>query len=169
MKQNTNKVGFKEKVQTYYSYNKYKLPIIFTLIGMFFLTAFPGAHYEHWFRVDAKYNAVAIFAIMLLALVQVVNSISLSAKESRKQELTFTILFTVINIAIIFLAIVYIAPYFKNGYDARYLKTTLIISLGIVFMLIANVFAFVFFGYDIKAAVNQVIKQLEEEKNFNNE
>ncbi|MGI6781229.1 MAG: Rho termination factor N-terminal domain-containing protein [Acholeplasmataceae bacterium] len=150
------------KLKTYYSYNKYRLPIIFSLIGMFLLTAFPGLHYEYWYEKDSKFNAISVFLIMILAVLQLVNAINLSAKKDKKTEYIFTILFTVFNVIIGFFAYLYISPYF-DGWNSKYFKSIFVILLGIVFFIIANVFAFIYLGYDTKASLNEIIAQLNAE------
>lgn len=154
--------NFLAKLKTYYSYNKYRLPIIFSLIGMFFLTAFPGLHYEYWYEVSSKYNAISVFIIMILAAVQLVNAINFSAKKDKKTEYTFTILFTVFNVVILFFAYLYISPYLAS-YKPAYFKSIFVICLGIFFLLVANVFAFIYLGYDTKASLKEIIAQLEAE------
>lgn len=156
--------NFPSKLKTFYSYNKYRLPIIFSLVGMFFLTAFPGAHYQYWYEKDSKYNAISVFLIMILAVLQLVNAINFSAKKDKKTEYGFTILFTVFNVLLILFAYLYISPYFK-GFNPKYLKSIIIISVGILFMIIANIFAFVYLGYDTKASLKQIIAELEAEDN----
>lgn len=164
-----NELKFLDKLKTYYSYNKYKLPIIFTLIGMFFLTAFPGLHYLYWYEKVSKYNAISVFIIMVLAVLQLVNAINLSAKKDKKTEYIFTILFTFFNILIIFFAYLYISPYILQGFKTVYLKSIAVIVLGIIFLLTANVFAFIFLGYDTKESLNKVIAELKAEQKDNNE
>jgi len=153
--------NFKEKVKIYYSYNKYRLPIIFSLIGMFFLTAFPGLHYEYWYEKVSSYNAISIFIIMILAVLQLVNAINLSSKKDKRTEYTFTILFTVFNALIIFFAYLYISPYILQGFKAVYIKSILVIVAGVVFLVIGNVFAFIYLGYDTKQSLNKIIAELE--------
>lgn len=150
------------KTKTYYSYNKYKAPVLFTLIGLIFLTAFPGLHYEHWYRVNSKFNALAIFAIMLIALVQFVNAINISGKKSKTSEKVYLILFTVFNVALIGLALVYILPYFVQGFKAQYLKSILVISIGIGFMIIANIFGFIFLGYDTQRTLKDLVEEAKQ-------
>lgn len=167
----SDKVRFKDKVKTYYSYNKHKLPIIFAFVGLFFLTAFPGVHYADNVitKVPSKFNAFSLFAIMILALVQVVNAITLSAKNNKKTEIISTVLFTALNLLTLFFAYIYIGGYIKHGYQPAFLKPILMISIGVLFNLIANVFAFIYLGYDTKKSLNEIIKQLEAEELEENE
>lgn len=153
--------NFKEKFKIYYSYNKYRLPIIFSLIGMFFLTAFPGLHYEYWYEKVSKYNAISIFIIMILAVLQLVNAINLSSKKDKRTEYIFTFLFTFFNLLIIFFAYLYISPYILQGFKIVYIKSILVIITGIVFLIIGNVFSFIYLGYDTKQSLNKIIAELE--------
>lgn len=163
----TPKLSVFAKIKTYYSYNKYKMPVLFALLGTICLTAFPGQHYAHWYEIKAgvgDYNALAVFLLMLLSLIQFVNVINISGKKSRKSELTYTIIFTVINVIMLIFAYVYIAPYFKNGFKPDYISAILVIALGMVFMIIANVFAFLYLGYDTKASVKEILASLENDE-----
>ena len=153
------------KIKTYYSYSKYKLPVLFALIGLVFLTAFPGTHYEQWYRVDSKFNALAVFGLMLLSLVQFVNAINISGKKSKRSEFVYTILFTVLNVFMIVLALLYILPYFQQGFKPMYITTVLIITLGIASFIVANVFAFVFLGYDTQKSLKELVEQASENNN----
>ncbi len=158
------KLSFKEKILIYYSYNKYKLPIVFSFIGLYLLTGFPWLHYKYWYEKVSKWNAVSVFIIMILSLVQFINSINLSNKTDKKKELVNTVLFTVINIAMMFFAYLYISPYLLQGYQNKYFISIFVISLGILFYLIANVFAFIFLGYDPKVSLQKVIEELSSEE-----
>lgn len=166
----TKLVNFWDKIKIYYSYNKYKMPLIFAFIGLVILTAFPAAHYAYWSEIFsttskfAKYNAIASFLIMLVALVQFVNVINLVGKKTRKSELTYIILFTVFNFVLLFLAYVYISPYFIQGLKAKYLKSIIIIISGVSFFLVANVVSFIFLGYDTKRSLNELLAQAELEQ-----
>ena len=153
------------KIKTYYSYSKYKLPILFALLGLVFLTAFPGTHYEQWYRVDSKFNAISVFGLMLLSLVQFVNAINISGKKSKRSELVYTILFTAINVFMIALALLYILPYFQQGFKPVYITSILIIGLGIASFIVANVFAFVFLGYDTQKSLKELIDQATDNNN----
>ena len=162
---NTKKFALLDKLKTYYSYNKYKLPVLFALLGTIFLTAFPGAHYKYWYEVQkgtGDYNALAVFLLMLLALVQFVNVINISGKKSRKSELVYTVIFTIVNLIMVLFAYMYIAPYFRNGFDVKYLSSILLIVIGIGFMFTANVFAFIYLGYDTKASVKEILATLDD-------
>lgn len=154
------------KLKTYYSYNKYKLPIIFALISMVFLTAFPGLHYKYWYEKPSKYNAISVFIIMIISALQLVNAINLSAKKDKKTEKIFTVLFTIFTLLTIFFAYLYISPYFLNPpFKMVYLSSIIVIIIGIIFMITANVFAFIFYGYDTKANLKRIIAELEESSN----
>lgn len=158
------KASMLSKLKTYYSYNKYKIPVLFALIGTILLTAFPGAHYKYWYEVQkgtGDYNALAIFLLMLLSLVQFVNAINISGKKSRKSELVYTVVFTVVNLIMILFAYMYIAPYFKNGFNVKYLNSILIIVIGIGFMILSNVFSFKYLGYDTNASVKEILATLD--------
>lgn len=160
------KITLKDKILTYYSYNKYKLPILFSLVGMVLLTAFPTAHYKYWYEKESKFNAVAVFVIMILALIQFVNSINLSSKRDKLSQIISITIFTGLNVLLIFFAYLYVGPYF-NGFNPKYLKSILIISSGVVFFIIANVFAFIYLGYDTKKNLRSIIEQLNSEEESN--
>lgn len=168
-------ISFWDKVKIYYSYNKYKMPLIFAFIGLIMLTAFPAAHYKYWNEIFsttsklARFNAIASFMIMLVALIQFVNVINLIEKKSKKTELVYVIIFTVLNVVLLFLAYVYISPYFIQGLKAKYLKSIIIIITGIVFFLTANVFAFIFMGYDTKRSLNELLAETELENKVSHE
>lgn len=158
------KLTFKEKIITFYSYNKYKLPILFALIGLVLLTAFPATHYEYWFEKDSKFNAISVFILMILALVQFVNSINLSNKSNYKSSIVTITIFTSLNILMVFFAYLYISPYF-TGFNIKYLKSIIIISSGVLFFLISNVFGFVYLNYDTRKSLRALIDEINEEDN----
>ena len=85
----------------WYNYNKYQIPVIFTVIGTLIFTLFldfrtGGVDFKsHISAINVLTNRVVgfyLFAIYMIALVQLANSMSFAKKRSPIGLLMFTIL-----------------------------------------------------------------------------
>lgn len=157
MNKNNVNEGKQNKLRTWmirwYEYNKYKIPVIFTLIGSLLFTLFLDfrtdgftfkSHLASIQLVTSNIIGFYLFAIYLISMVQLFNSISFSRKRS---PVSF-FLFIILNIIQALLVYSYTVIFFQEA-AARpdytipqftYMSIGIMIA-GIVFYAIASIFA----------------------------
>ena len=143
----------------WYEYNKYKIPTLFTLIGTLMFTLFLDfrtgdfTFRSHIASINLLLSNVIgfyLFAIYIIAMVQLFNSMSFSKKRS---PMSFA-LFLILNIVQGVLVFAYINTFFAEqtarmdytipnySYMSMY-----IMGIGMVFYVIATIFASFYINY----------------------
>lgn len=157
----------------WYSYNKQKIPLIFILIGAFFFTAFLDFDIQgtgivlrsHISAIrlflDSDYNnlsAFYLFAIYLIAIIQIFNSSGFGKKRAPSTAFLMTFL-TLLQITIVSLytSIFFLEQANRTDYVidsvARFSYTVFII--GTVFFIIGTIFCWFYVNW-------QYVKEKEE-------
>ncbi len=147
---------FQQFAKRWYSYNKYKIPVIFTVIGSLIYTLFLDfrtngfvfrSHISAINELTSKEVGFYLFAMYIIAMIQIFNSMSFS----RKRSPVSLILFTVLNlIQGLFVYLYSNAFLVEAATRADYtLKNYSIMSMGImaagfVFYVIATLFAWAY-------------------------
>ncbi|MCV2232263.1 hypothetical protein [Paracholeplasma manati] len=150
------KESFKSSMKRWYDYNKYSIPTIFTVIGSLIYTLFLDfrtngfvfrSHISAINELTNKEVGFYLFALYIIALVQIFNSMSFSKKRSPMS----LILFTVLNLFQGLFVFLYSNAFlYEAATRADYtLKNYSIMSMGImaagfVFYVIATLFAWVY-------------------------
>ncbi|MDY0075579.1 MAG: hypothetical protein WC992_03460 [Acholeplasmataceae bacterium] len=138
----------------WYNYNKYSIPVIFTVIGTLIFTLFldfrtAGINFQsHITAINMLTNRVVgfyLFAIYMISLIQLANSLSFKKKRSPLSLM----LFTGLNIVQFVLVYLYVKVFHTevlirtDGYvipPAGHLSITIMIT-GAIFYAIATIFA----------------------------
>lgn len=138
----------------WYNYNKYTIPVIFTVIGTLIFTVFLDfrtgdinfeSHITAINMLTNRYVGFYLFAIYLIAIVQLANSLSFSKKRS-PFGLAF---FTLLNLTQFLLVYKYITAFYEevklrtDGFvipDSGYFSINVMIA-GSIFFLLATIFA----------------------------
>lgn len=147
------KETFGQFIKRWYSYNKYKIPVIFTVIGSLIYTLFLDfrtqdfvfrSHISAISELTSKIIGFYLFAMYIIAMIQIFNSISFSKKRSPVS----LILFTVLNLTQGALVYLYTNEFLveaatRSDYVLKnysYMSMG-IMSSGFVFYVIATLFA----------------------------
>ena len=143
-------------IQRWYSYNKYKIPVIFTVIGSLIYTLFLDfrtsdfvfrSHISAISELTSKIIGFYLFGMYIIAMVQIFNALSFSKKRSPVS----LVLFTGLNLIQGLLVFLYSNEFLVEAATrADYtLKNYSIMSMGImavgfVFYVIATLFAWAY-------------------------
>lgn len=144
-------------LKRWYNYNKYQIPVIFTIIGTIIFTFFLDFRTgdidfkSHISAINLLTNKVIgfyLFSIYMISLVQVANSMAFAKKRSPVS----LFLFTLLNAIQILLVYLYIQVFYTeqatrtDGFiipDYGYFSMN-IMMIGAVFYLISTVFAWIY-------------------------
>ncbi|MDY0209975.1 MAG: hypothetical protein RBQ91_01030 [Acholeplasma sp.] len=143
----------------WYEYNKYKIPVIFTLLGTLLFTLFLDfrtggftfrSHIASIQMVTSKIIGFYLFAIYLIAMIQLFNSMSFSKKRSPVSFFLFLILNTIQGL----LVFSYVKTFFEEAVSRAdytipsYTHMSIwIMIIGMVFYVVATVFAAVYVNW----------------------
>ncbi len=150
------KETFSVFMKRWYSYNKYKIPVIFTVIGSLFYTLFLDfrtldfvfkSHISAISELTSKIIGFYLFAMYIIAMVQIFNSMSYSRKRSPISLILFTLLNAIQGLLVyayareFFIEAATRADYVIKNYSYMSMG---IFAIGFVFYIIATIFAWIY-------------------------
>ncbi len=165
MNEPSGQVVRESRLKRWYSYNKQTIPLMFILVGAFFFTAFldfeiRGTDIELESHITAiqkflntPYNnlsAFYLFAIYLIAIVQVFNAATFAKKRSPTGVILLTVL-TVVQVAAVTLytSIFFVEQANRNDYTiddvARFSYTVFIV--GAAFYVVGTAIAWLYVNW----------------------
>ncbi|MCU0105024.1 hypothetical protein N7603_05080 [Acholeplasma vituli] len=143
-------------INRWYSYNKYKIPVILTIIGSLFFTLFLDfrtsgfvfrSHISAISELTSKIIGFYLFAMYIISMVQIFNSISFSRKRSPLSLVLFTVLNAIQGLLVFLYSNEFLVEaatrtdYTLKNYS---LMSMGIFAIGFVFYVIATIFAWVY-------------------------
>ena len=155
-----NNVKTKETIgqfaKRWYSYNKYKIPVIFTVIGSLIYTLFLDfrtqdfvfrSHISAISELTSKIIGFYLFSMYIIAMIQIFNSMSFSKKRSPISLILFTLLNAIQGLLVYLYSNEFLVEAATRSDYA--LKNYSIMSMGImavgfVFYVIATLFAWAY-------------------------
>jgi hypothetical protein len=150
------KETFQQFFKRWYSYNKYKIPVFFTVIGSLIYTLFLDfrtsgfvfrSHISAINELTSKVVGFYLFAMYIIAMVQIFNSMSFSRKRSPISLILFTLLNLIQGLFVYLYSNAFLVEAATRPDYA--LKNYSIMSMGImaagfVFYVIATLFAWAY-------------------------
>lgn len=150
------KESFGTFIKRWYSYNKYKIPVIFTVIGSLIYTLFLDfrttgfvfrSHISAISELTSKIIGFYLFAMYIIAMIQIFNSLSFS----RKRSPISLILYTALNLIQGLFVFLYTNEFLieaatRTDYTLKnysYFSMGIMVS-GFVFYVIATLFAWAY-------------------------
>jgi len=137
----------------WYNYNKYSIPVIFTLIGTIIFTVFLDFRtgetnfLSHISAINVLTNKVVgfyLFAIYMISLIQLANSLAFKKKRSPLSLIMLTIMNAIqILLVYLYVNVFYTEVELRSDFvitPAGYFSMNVMIS-GAVFYLLATIFA----------------------------
>lgn len=150
------KETFQQFMKRWYSYNKYKIPVIFTVIGSLIYTLFLDfrtsgfvfrSHISAINELTSKEVGFYLFAMYIIAMVQIFNSMSFSRKRSPVSLILFTGLNLIQGMFVYLYTNAFLVEaatrtdYSLNSYSIMSMG---IMATGFVFYVIATLFAWAY-------------------------
>jgi hypothetical protein len=147
---------FKTFATRWYEFNKFKIPVIFTVIGSLFYTLFLDfrtggfvfrSHISAINELLSKEVGFYLFSMYIIAMIQIFNSMSFAKKRSPMSLILFTVLnlFQGLFVYLYTNAFLYEAAtradYTLQNYSIMSMG---IMAIGFVFYVIATIFAWVY-------------------------